>query len=43
MPELGPVLGKGDAMWRSLPILTGDVICFLDADSEGSARTSPAA
>jgi glucosyl-3-phosphoglycerate synthase len=34
MPELGPVLGKGDAMWRALPILTGDVICFLDADSE---------
>lgn len=33
-PELGPVLGKGDAMWRSLPLLTGEVICFLDADSE---------
>ncbi|MGP0048202.1 MAG: glucosyl-3-phosphoglycerate synthase [Solirubrobacteraceae bacterium] len=34
VPALGPVLGKGDAMWRSLPVLTGDVICFLDADSE---------
>jgi glucosyl-3-phosphoglycerate synthase len=34
MPELGPVLGKGDAMWRALPVLKGDVICFLDADSE---------
>jgi glucosyl-3-phosphoglycerate synthase len=34
MPELGPVLGKGDAMWRALPILTGEVVCFLDADSE---------
>ena len=33
-PELGPVLGKGDAMWRSLQVLTGEVICFLDADSE---------
>jgi glucosyl-3-phosphoglycerate synthase len=33
-PEHGPVLGKGDAMWRALPILTGDVVCFLDADSE---------
>ncbi len=32
-PELGPVLGKGDAMWRSLTILKGDVVCFLDADS----------
>ncbi len=34
MPELGPVLGKGDAMWRSLQVLGGDVVCFLDADSE---------
>ncbi len=34
LPELGPVLGKGDAMWRALSILTGEVICFLDADSE---------
>jgi glucosyl-3-phosphoglycerate synthase len=33
-PEHGQVLGKGDAMWRALPILTGEVICFLDADSE---------
>jgi glucosyl-3-phosphoglycerate synthase len=35
MPELGPVLGKGDAMWRALPVLRGELICFLDADSEG--------
>jgi len=34
MPELGPVLGKGDAMWRALRVLRGEVICFLDADSE---------
>ena len=34
LPEVGPVLGKGDAMWRSLAVLTGDVIVFLDADSE---------
>src|SRR5436305_9696203 len=34
MPELGPVLGKGDAMWRALSVLHGEVICFLDADSE---------
>jgi glucosyl-3-phosphoglycerate synthase len=33
-PEMGPVLGKGDAMWRSLSVLTGEVVCFLDADSE---------
>jgi glucosyl-3-phosphoglycerate synthase len=35
MPELGPVLGKGDALWRALSVLHGDVICFLDADSSG--------
>jgi glucosyl-3-phosphoglycerate synthase len=34
MPEVGPVLGKGDAMWRALPVLAGEVVCFLDADSE---------
>jgi glucosyl-3-phosphoglycerate synthase len=34
MPELGPVLGKGDAMWRSLSVLSGELVCFLDADSE---------
>lgn len=34
MPALGPVLGKGDAMWRSLPVLRGEVVCFLDADTE---------
>ena len=34
LPEFGPVLGKGDAMWRALSVLTGDVVCFVDADSE---------
>ena len=34
MPQFGPVRGKGDAMWRALSVLTGDVVCFLDADSE---------
>jgi glucosyl-3-phosphoglycerate synthase len=33
MPALGEVLGKGDAMWRALPRLSGDLICFLDADT----------
>jgi glucosyl-3-phosphoglycerate synthase len=31
--ELGPALGKGDAMWRALRETAGDVICFLDADT----------
>lgn len=34
MPELGPVLGKGDAMYRALGVLGGDVVCYLDADTE---------
>ena len=33
-PEFGPVRGKGDAMWRALEVLRGDVVCFLDADSK---------
>lgn len=31
--EFGPVLGKGDAMWRALSLCHGDVVCFLDGDS----------
>ena len=37
MPSYGPVLGKGDAMWRALSVLEGDLVCFLDADTEGFA------
>jgi glucosyl-3-phosphoglycerate synthase len=33
-PALGEVQGKGDAMWRALSVLDGDVVCYLDADSE---------
>jgi glucosyl-3-phosphoglycerate synthase len=33
MASYGPVLGKGDALWRSLSVLSGEVVCFLDADS----------
>jgi glucosyl-3-phosphoglycerate synthase len=35
LPEQGPVLGKGDAMWRALSALDGELVCFLDADTEG--------
>jgi glucosyl-3-phosphoglycerate synthase len=31
--ELGPVVGKGDAMWRALSVVRSDVICFVDGDS----------
>jgi glucosyl-3-phosphoglycerate synthase len=35
LPSYGPTLGKGDAMWRALSALHGELVCFLDADSEG--------
>jgi glucosyl-3-phosphoglycerate synthase len=35
MPELGQVRGKGDAMYRALAVLRGEIVCFLDADTEG--------
>jgi glucosyl-3-phosphoglycerate synthase len=34
MPDHGPVLGKGDAMWRALSACTGELVCFMDADTE---------
>lgn len=30
--EFGPVLGKGDAMWRSLEAVTGEIVVFVDGD-----------
>lgn len=32
LPEFGPALGKGDALWRSLAVATGDLIVYLDSD-----------
>jgi glucosyl-3-phosphoglycerate synthase len=37
LPAYGPVLGKGDAMWRALSALDGELVCFLDADTESFA------
>lgn len=34
LPEFGPGLGKGDAMWRSLSVMTGELVCFVDGDTE---------
>jgi glucosyl-3-phosphoglycerate synthase len=31
--ELGPALGKGDAMWRALAVTEGEIVCFLDGDT----------
>jgi glucosyl-3-phosphoglycerate synthase len=32
--NLGPVLGKGDAMWRGLSIMSTDLVVFCDGDNE---------
>jgi glucosyl-3-phosphoglycerate synthase len=34
MGEFGPAQGKGDAMWRALSAVEGDVVAYLDADTE---------
>jgi hypothetical protein len=32
LPDLDPMTGKGEALWKSLFVLRGDVILWLDAD-----------
>jgi len=32
LPELGPALGKGDAMWRAQAVLSGQVVVYQDGD-----------
>ncbi|HEY8465813.1 MAG TPA: hypothetical protein VIL04_03335, partial [Solirubrobacterales bacterium] len=32
LPDAGPALGKGDAMWRGLSRCTGELVCFVDSD-----------
>jgi glycosyltransferase involved in cell wall biosynthesis len=34
LTEYGPALGKGDAMWRGLHQTSGEIVCFLDGDTE---------
>jgi glucosyl-3-phosphoglycerate synthase len=34
LPRFGPVLGKGDAMWRALSVVRSDVVVYVDADTE---------
>ena len=33
LPEFGPVLGKGDAMWRALSVARGELVVYLDSDT----------
>lgn len=32
LPEAGPGGGKGNAMWKSLQVTSGDLVCWVDAD-----------
>jgi glucosyl-3-phosphoglycerate synthase len=34
LPDLPSVTGKGEALWRSLAVTSGDVVAFVDADLE---------
>lgn len=34
LPQYGPAEGKGDALWRSLSVTSGDIVVFVDADIE---------
>jgi glycosyltransferase involved in cell wall biosynthesis len=34
MPGFGPCRGKGDAMWRALATTTGEIVAYVDGDSE---------
>jgi glucosyl-3-phosphoglycerate synthase len=34
MADFGTVEGKGDALWRSLSIVSGEIVVYLDADTE---------
>lgn len=33
LTELGPVRGKGDCLWRSLTVVSGDIVVWLDSDT----------
>jgi glucosyl-3-phosphoglycerate synthase len=35
LPQFGRALGKGDAMWRALGQVDGDIIAFADTDTDG--------
>ncbi len=32
LTEVGPGAGKGEAMWKSLAVTHGDIICWIDSD-----------
>ena len=38
LPEFGQVLGKGDAMWRALEVVRGELVVYLDSDTRDFSR-----
>jgi glucosyl-3-phosphoglycerate synthase len=38
LPAFGATLGKGDAMWRALSVVRGDLVLFLDSDTVDFSR-----
>jgi glucosyl-3-phosphoglycerate synthase len=32
LPEVGSFIGKGDALWKSLHVLDGDIVAWIDTD-----------
>ncbi len=32
LPEVGTHVGKGEALWKSLHVLDGDIVCWIDTD-----------
>jgi glucosyl-3-phosphoglycerate synthase len=38
VPQFGPAIGKGDAMWRALSIARGDLVAYLDSDTSDFGR-----
>ncbi|GAA2914913.1 glucosyl-3-phosphoglycerate synthase [Streptomyces thioluteus] len=39
LPELPAVPGKGEVLWRSLLVTSGDIVCFVDADLRDFSAT----
>lgn len=39
LPGLSSVRGKGEVLWRSLAVTTGELVCFVDADLKEFSST----
>lgn len=39
LPQFGPVQGKGDALWRALSVTEGEIVVFVDSDTEGFSES----